>query len=166
MIISLIAAVDEKGGIGKNNRLPWRLPSDLKRFKKLTMGHCLIMGRKTYETIGTPLTGRIMIIVTRQKLYSPPGCEVAHSLAEALKAAENHQESEVFVIGGGEIFRQTIALADKIYMTTVHADVNADVKFPRLNPDHWISNKYESSPQNDQDEYRSEFEVLQRKSWD
>ena len=162
MIISLIVAVDEKGGIGKNNQLPWHMPIDLKRFKALTMGHHLVMGRKTFETIGRPLPGRNMIIVTRQKDYSATNCTMVNSLNEALRLAKDHQEREVFIIGGGEIFRQSIDLADKIYLTKVHTDAQADVKFPDLKPDQWVISKREVTPQNDQDQYSSDFMILVR----
>jgi dihydrofolate reductase len=162
MIISLIVAVDEKNGIGKNNQLPWHLPSDLKRFKTLTMGHHLIMGRKTYATIARPLPGRDMIIVTRQRDYSAANCTVVGSLEEALQLAKDHQEREVFIIGGGEIFRQAIDLADKIYLTKVQTDAQADVKFPEINLDEWVISKKEITPQNDQEQYKSIFEILIR----
>lgn len=166
MIISIIVAVDEQGGIGKNNRLPWHLPSDLKRFKAITIGHHLVMGRKTYETIGRPLPGRQMIIVTRQKNYTQFGATVVHSLREALDFAEENHESEVFVIGGGEIFRQAISLADKIYLTTVHADVDAEVKFPKLDLSKWTVIHAEDPYQTDQEEYFSDFKVLLRNDYE
>src|SRR4030066_2251502 len=119
MIVSLIVAMDEKGGIGKQNQLPWHLPSDLKRFKSLTMGHHIVMGRKTYETIGKPLPGRTMVIITRRKAYHPTGCIVVNSILEATRFAETNHEDELFIIGGGEIFKKAIGLAKKIYLTTV-----------------------------------------------
>lgn len=163
MIISLIVAVDEKGGIGKNTQLPWHLPSDLKRFKALTMGHTLVMGRKTYETIGRPLPGREMVVLTRQKDYRAPGCTVVHSLTEALGFAKELHESELFIIGGGEIFKQTIDLADKIYLTTVHANVQANVSFPKMDPGQWVETGGDSSPQINQDQYASDFIIMVRK---
>ena len=155
--------MDEKGGIGKNNQLAWHLPTDLKRFKNLTMGHYLVMGRKTFETIGRPLPGREMVVITRQRDYSAPGCCIAHSLKEAMKLAEDHHESELFIIGGGEIFQQAIDIADKIYMTTVHTDIQADVKFPHLNREQWTEAAVENATQSDQDQYPSDFGVLLRK---
>jgi dihydrofolate reductase len=163
MIVSLIVAMDEKGGIGKNNRLPWHLPSDLKRFKNLTMGHHLVMGRKTYETIGKPLPGRMMIVVTRKEGYFLKDCIVVNSVEEALHLAENNRETEVFIIGGGEIFQQAIDLADKIYLTTVYANVDADVLFPKIDRIHWELTESDISSQNDKDEYKSDFKVLIRK---
>jgi len=163
VIVSLIVAMDEKGGIGKDNRLPWHLPSDLKRFKKLTMGHHLLMGRKTYETIGKPLPGRVMIVVSRKKDYFPKDCTVVNSLEEALHFAEDSHETEVFIIGGGEIFHQAIGLADKIYLTTVHADVDTDVLFPKIDQYQWELTDSDYSSQNEKDEYRSDFKILIRK---
>ena len=102
MIISLIAAIDINGGIGKDDRLPWHLKADLKRFKRLTMGHYLVMGRKTFESIGKPLPGRKMIIVTRNKSYHPDNCLVVNSIEQAIELAKRNHETEVFIIGGGE----------------------------------------------------------------
>ena len=162
MIISLIVALDETGGIGKQNQLPWHLPSDLKRFKRLTMGHHLVMGRKTYETIGKPLEGRVMIVITRQKGYIATGCLVVHSLEEAIKLAEEHREDEVFIIGGGEIFGQAIDLADKIYLTTVHAKVGADTVFPEIDPSQWKRIDTKAAPGDEHDDYPSDFATLLR----
>jgi dihydrofolate reductase len=163
MIISLIVAQDENGGIGKDRQLPWQLPSDLKRFKQLTMGHHLLMGRKTFETIGKPLPGRVMIVLTRQKDYLAKGCIVVNSVREAIRLAERNHEVELFIIGGGEIFHQTINQADKIYLTTVHADVNANIFFPKIDNDQWeVISKVEAH-QADQDEFKSDFKILIRK---
>jgi dihydrofolate reductase len=155
--------MDERGGIGKNNRLPWHLPSDLKRFKNLTMGHHLVMGRKTYETIGKPLPGRVMIVVTHQKDYFLEGCMVARSLRDAIKLAKDDHESEVFIIGGGEIFQQAIDLADKLYLTTVHVNVDADVSFPKIDLIQWEQIKIDNIAQNNKDEYESDYKILVKK---
>ncbi len=165
MIISLIVAVDENGGIGKNNRLPWHLPSDLKRFKKLTMGHHLIMGRKTFETIGRALPGRATIILTRQEKFQAQGCAVVHSLSEALHLAQDDHETEVFVIGGGEIFHQAFGLAERIYLTRVHGDFNADVFFPEIEPEEWLEKKVAKDEDNGDEEIASEFVLFERKDW-
>ena len=163
MIVSLIVAMDECSGIGKNNRLPWHLPSDLMRFKRITMGHHLVMGRKTYETIGRALPGRVMVIITHQKGYSPNGCTVVGSIQAAIKLADDHHENELFIIGGGSIFTQTIDLADKIYVTIVHSDVGADVFFPKIDPDQWEETVSENCLQNPTDDYGSNFKLLIRK---
>ena len=162
MIISLIVARDEMGGIGRKNRLPWYIPSDLKRFKALTMGHHLVMGRKTYETIGKPLPGRTMIIITRRKDYQPEGCLIASSLKNALDIAEVNNETEAFVIGGGQIFTQAMNVADKIYLTNVHAVTEADVFFPEIDDTSWETVYSESVIPHEKDEYTSEFKILER----
>lgn len=137
MLIALIVAVDENQGIGKDNRLPWHLSADLKRFKTLTMGRHLIMGRKTYESIGRPLPGRTTIIITHNHAYQAEGCLVTHSLQQAFALANTAGETQAFVIGGGEIFRQAISQADIIYLTRVHGAFDCDTFFPSL-PDGWI----------------------------
>lgn len=162
MIISIIAALDEKGGIGKENGLPWRLKSDLKRFKSITMGHHLIMGRKTYETIGKLLPGRTMIIVTHNPNYDPNGCIIVKSIEEALSVAEKNNESEVFIIGGGDIFRQSIDMADKIYLTNIHTVVNADTFFPEIEASSWKMVWCEENKRSENDEYDSDFKILLR----
>src|SRR5210317_2069393 len=117
MIISQIVAMDENRAIGVHNRVPWHLPDDLKRFKTLTMEHHIIMGRKTYESIGNPLPGRTNVVITRKQDYQPDGCLVVHSVAEAIDLAENRGETETFIIGGGEIFKQSLELTDRIYLS-------------------------------------------------
>ena len=135
MPIYLIVALDEANVIGREGDLPWKLSADLKRFKQLTWGHTLVMGRKTFQSIGRPLPGRRSIVVTRDKNFSAPGAEVAHSLQAALEMAG---EGTTFVVGGGEIYRQTLALADKLYITRVHARVaGGDTSFPELDESRW-----------------------------
>jgi dihydrofolate reductase len=163
LIISLIAAMDTNRGIGIDNKLPWHLPSDLKRFKRLTMGHHLMMGRKTYETIGKPLPGRVMIIVTRQKGYQAEGCIVVNSIQQAIKEAENQHEDELFVIGGGEIFQQVFGIADKIYLTNIHAEVEVSVYFPEIDPGAWNLITKHDPEQLVNDQYASDFQILIRK---
>ena len=155
--------MDEKSGIGKNNQLPWHLPSDLKRFKQLTMGHFIVMGRRTFATIGRTLPGRKMVVITHQKDYAASGCIVVHSLADALQVAEADHESEVFIIGGGEIFSQAIDQADKIYLTKVHTDAHADVKFPDLDFTQWNNLAEGLQSSTERDDYPSEFMILFRK---
>jgi dihydrofolate reductase len=163
VIISLIVAMDENGGIAKDNQLPWHLPSDLKRFKRLTMGHHLVVGRKTYETIGKPLPGRVMILLTRQKKYSAEGYLVVNSIKEAISIAEKNHENELFIIGGGEIFSQTIDLADKIYLTTVYADVDANIFFPKITPGRWELVTKEGPDRPTRDQYKTDFKIFVRK---
>ena len=162
MIISLIVAMDENRGIGVDNRLPWHLSADLKRFKALTMGHHLVMGRKTYESIGKPLPGRTSIIITRNPDYVVEGCIVVHSLEEALQTARERGEEEAFITGGGEIFNQALSLADRIYLTRVHAETNAQVYFPAFNEDAWIEKESTSHPADEKNDYPFTMKVLVR----
>lgn len=133
MTLSIIAAMAQDRVIGRDNQLPWRLPADLKRFKQLTMGHTLLMGRKTYESIGRPLPGRTTVVVSRQAGYAPAGVTVAGSVDEALAVATG----EVFIAGGAEIYRQTLARADRLYLTLIDASFPGDTWFPEWNPADW-----------------------------
>lgn len=127
MTISIIAAASQNGIIGANNKLPWRLPADLKRFKELTLGHPILMGRKTFESIGKPLPGRTNIVITRQKEFACCGAITASSLEEALRLCG--EAEEVFAIGGATIYEQALPLADKIYLTVIHQDFEGDARF-------------------------------------
>jgi dihydrofolate reductase len=127
-MIKIIVAMSENRVIGNNNELIWKLSSDLKRFKELTTGHPVVMGRKTYESIGKPLPNRRNIIITRNLEYEVNGCEVVSSLEEALLLTNN----DCFIIGGGEIYKQSLEVADKIYLTLVHKDFEGDTTFPEL----------------------------------
>lgn len=134
--ISIIVAMDDKRGIGKNNRLPWNIPEDLKRFKKVTGGHTIIMGRKTFESIlsyiGKPLPNRINMVITRNPDFKAEGVSINTSLEEALSEAKENEQSEIFIIGGAQIFQQAIdmGVVDKIYLTKVQGDYGADTFFP------------------------------------
>jgi dihydrofolate reductase len=138
MIVSIIAALDEGGGIGFENQIPWHLPGDLSRFKKLTMGHHLILGRKTYQSIGKPLPGRKMIVLSRNPEYELADGQVASSLQDALEMAGDAGESEAFVIGGGELYQVALPLAERMYLTHVHTTIQADVFFPAFDSDNWL----------------------------
>jgi dihydrofolate reductase len=133
MTVVLIVAVGTNRVIGRDNDLPWRIPEDLRRFKRLTLGHTLVMGRKTYESIGRPLPGRTTIVVTRQPSWSADGVTVAHSLPEALKLAEG----DVFVAGGGDIYRQALPYADRLEITEVDQCPPGDITFPPLDLASW-----------------------------
>ncbi len=137
MIISLIVAMDAKGGIGRQNRLPWHLPDDLKRFKQLTMGHHLIMGRKTYESIGRPLKGRKMIVLSRR--HQPNAGEIIFvpDMNAAIEICRKAGETEVFVVGGAEVFREALPFAQRIYLTKIMAEVEADTFFPKWDESEW-----------------------------
>lgn len=162
MLVSMIVAMDDQGGIAKGGRLPWHLSTDLIRFKSLTMGHHLVMGRKTYESIGSPLAGRVNVVVTRSRNYDCPGCLVAHSLDEALDLAWQAGEQEVFVIGGGEIYTQALPLTQRIYLTRVAVEVGADIFFPTLDPGEWVEVSRESYGASEHDEYGHTFAILER----
>jgi dihydrofolate reductase len=133
--VSLVVAMDRQRVIGHQGKLPWHIPEDLKRFKALTMGHSIIMGRKTHESIGRLLPGRRSIIVTRQPGYSVPGALVVHSLEQALAACAG--EAEAFVIGGADIFRAALPYADRIHLTEVQGEHPGDTWFPELPADEW-----------------------------
>jgi dihydrofolate reductase len=137
MLLSIIVAVSKNGVIGLNNQLIWRLPDDLKRFKQLTLGHPMIMGRKTFESIGKPLPGRQSIIITRDKNFSFEGTTVVHSLKEAIDEAKKTGTDEAFVIGGGDIYKQVQNITDKLYLTEVHTITEGDTFFKIENPDLW-----------------------------
>lgn len=150
----------DNGVIGKKDTLlPWHLSADLRRFKQLTMGHPIIMGRTTYETIRRPLPGRQNIIITRDKDYQAEGCAVVHAVEEALQAAG--EAKEVFIIGGANIFEQTLPLADKIYLTRVHAEPDGDTFF-RYNPADWTESAPESHPGDAKNDYPYTFITLTR----
>src|SRR5688572_21388613 len=135
-MIALVVAMAENRVIGKNNQLIWHLPADLKHFKNLTSGHPIIMGRKTFESIGKPLPNRTNIVVTRQEDFKPKDCLVAHSLSEALMMAQQ-LDAEIFVIGGAEIYKQAMFLADTIYLTEVHQEFEGDTFFSEIDTLLW-----------------------------
>ena len=130
MKLSMIAALAANNVIGRDNQVPWRLSTDLKRFKALTMGHHLIMGRKTYESVGRPLPGRITVVITRQPDYAAEGVQVVHTLEEAVRIAAQAGDEEAFIAGGAEIYAQAMHRADRMYLTRVHAEVEGDTWFP------------------------------------
>jgi dihydrofolate reductase len=134
-MITLIAAAAENNALGKDNDLLWHLPEDFKRFKQITSGHYIIMGRKTFESFPKPLPNRTHIIITRQEEYLVEGCLVVHSLDEALEIAP--QNEEVFIIGGAQIYEQALPFADKIDLTRVHTELEADAFFPEFNTSEW-----------------------------
>src|SRR3989344_3567649 len=129
-IISIIAAIGKNRELGKNNKLLWHIPEDLKRFKQLTFGHVIILGRKTYQSIGHTLLNRTNIIITRNTNFSISGAIITHSLDEALKIAKQKEKEEIFIIGGGLIYKEAINIADKLYLTLVDSTFDADTFFP------------------------------------
>ena len=140
MTISIIVAVSENGVIGKDNQLIWHLPADLKYFKETTKGHPVVMGRKNYESIPEkyrPLPGRTNIIISRNKNYKAPGCILVNSIDAAICEAKKLNDDELFIIGGGEIYKQSIDMADKLYLTRVHASFEGDTYFNDIKPEAW-----------------------------
>jgi dihydrofolate reductase len=134
-MIVLIAAVAENNALGKDNELVWHLPNDFKRFKELTSGHYIIMGRKTFESFPKPLPNRTHVVITRQQNYQPEGCIVVNSIENAIKACPENET--IYIIGGGEIYNQALSLSDKIEITKVHGDFEADAFFPEINDKDW-----------------------------
>ena len=159
-MISIIVALAENGVIGSDNRLPWHLPDDLKRFKALSLGKPIVMGRRTFESIGRPLPGRTNIVVSRQPGLAIEGTVVAQSLDAALAAAG--AAPEVVIIGGAEIFRQVLPRTDVIHLTRVHARVAGDVVFPQLDPGKWRETAVEHHAADERHQYAFTFVTLQR----
>ncbi|MEJ5963678.1 dihydrofolate reductase [Pedobacter immunditicola] len=161
MIVSMVVAISENNAIGKNNQLLWHLPADLKHFKEITSGHTIIMGRKTYESIGEALPKRRNIVITRNTELALPGVEVMHSLQEALSSCE--EENEVFIIGGAEIFNQSLNLTDKIYLTRVHQNYAADTFFPDIDLTKWQESNIESHEPDEKNAIAYTFSTLESK---
>lgn len=158
--ISLVVAISKNNGIGKNNQLLWHLPNDLKFFKRTTSGHTVIMGRKTYESIGKALPNRRNIVITRQLDFHPENVEVVNSLEQALQACQSNEE--VFIIGGAEIYKQTLPLADRLYLTKVNVELEADAFFPTIQLDEWNIVEHESHIADEKHAYDYEFFILER----
>jgi dihydrofolate reductase len=133
--IAIIAAMAKNRVIGIRNTLPWHLPADLKHFKALTMGHHILMGRKTYESIGKPLPGRTTVVITRNAGYAVPGCIVATSVEDAIKASMG--DDEIFFVGGAELYGQALPLADRLYLTEIQSEYVGDAFFPEFDHKHW-----------------------------
>ncbi|WP_339885800.1 dihydrofolate reductase [Polaribacter vadi] len=156
-MITIIAAIAKNNALGKNNDLIWHLPADLKRFKKITTGHYIIMGRNTFESIGKPLPNRTTIIITRNKNYFKDGCLIAHSLEQALEMAKD--EEQVFVIGGAQIYNYAMEhnLVDTLDITLVHHEFEADVYFPEIDSDIWEQVEIESFTADDKNKLDYSF---------
>lgn len=155
MIISLVAAAGNNNVIGNHNTLPWKMPADMKFFMNLTKGHPVIMGRKTYESFGRPLKERRNIIITRDKTFVIAGCEVVHSLNEALSLVK--EDKEVFIIGGADIYRQSMSIADKIYLTRIHGDFEGDAYFPQISNSDWVETRNSEQPADEKNPYPFAF---------
>ncbi len=161
MRLSIIAAMSANRVIGSSNNLPWRLPADLKRFKNLTMGHHLIMGRKTFESIGQPLPGRTTVVITHQTGYAPSGVLVAHSIDQALQLAAD--DPEVFVAGGGQIYQQMLPRADRLYLTSIHEEFEGDTDFPEFKESDWKLISEEDHPPDEKNSYPYSFLIYKKK---
>lgn len=161
MTISLICAASRNGVIGVDNQLPWHLPADLQRFKKLTMGHHILMGRKTHEAIGRALPGRTNVVITRQPDYQAAGCVVAPSLEQALVLADD--DDEIFIIGGATIFNQALGFADRIYLTRLHHDFEGDTHLFDIDPSIWREVSREDFEPDQKNNYRYSFITFERR---
>jgi dihydrofolate reductase len=160
-VITLIVAVADSGVIGRDNGLPWHLPDDLKRFKRLTLGKPIIMGRKTYESIGKPLPGRHNIVVTRDPSYRREGVTVVQGIDAAVRAAGD--VAEIMVIGGAELFRALLPRAGRVHLTRVHGDVSGDVTWPPLDEAAWRLIECEQHPADPHHAYSMTFEVWEKR---
>jgi dihydrofolate reductase len=161
-LISLIVAMAQNGVIGRDNSLPWRLPEDLKRFRAFTLGKPILMGRKTFESLGRPLPERTNLVLTRDRNWSAPGVIVVHSVEEALLQAAS--SDELVVIGGAEIYRLVLPVARRIYLTHVHADVPGDITFPEFDPTQWADVEWTSQPADESHAYPLTFVTLERRN--
>ena len=164
--LSILVAMAKNRVIGRDNRLPWHLPADLKHFKFLTMGQTIVMGRKTYESIGKPLPGRTNIVITRQTDYEIPGAIVVNSLQDALLVCEETRTpgNENFIIGGEELYRQTLKICQRMYITEIQSNFDGDVFFPEFNPDEWEETQRDKHTAENDANLEYHFVVLDRKS--
>lgn len=162
MIVSCIVAVAKNNVIGKDNDIPWYLPADLQYFKKTTINHHIIMGRNCFDSIGRPLPKRPNIIVTRDPFLISSNCYIAHSIPEALYIAQSNGEEEVFIIGGGQIYNQSVSLWDKLYITEVDINPEGDVFFPELDFQEWALITSEGHRKDDKNPYDYTFRIYER----
>tara|TARA_R110001583_G_scaffold86860_1_gene226704 strand:- start:39272 stop:39754 length:483 start_codon:yes stop_codon:yes gene_type:complete len=154
-MITIIAAIAKKNALGKDNQLIWHLPADLKRFKKVTLNHHIIMGRKTYESLGKPLPNRTTIIITRNINFKAEGCIIVNSLQNALHAAK--EDKNPYILGGAEIYKQAIEIADLLDLTFVHHEFTADAFFPEIDKTVWKENSREDFKADDKNKYDYSF---------
>ncbi len=165
MKLSILVALSENGIIGRGGKLPWRLPDELQYVKRTTMGHTLLMGRKTYESIGRPLPGRTSIVLSRDPGYSPHrDVIVAPSLPEGLAAAENRGETETFVFGGATVYAAALPNSDRLYLTRVHCELEGDAQFPAFDPKTWKLISEERHERDEHHQYAFTFQILERSS--
>lgn len=163
-MLSIIVAVSENGVIGKDNQLLWKLSADLKYFKNLTTNHAVIMGRKTYESIGKPLPNRKNIVISGNNSFSAEGIEVVSSLEKAIEKAQNSlPNDEIFIIGGGTIYKQALSMADKVYLTEVKISIQGDTFFPKLDSEMWKEVSRTSHRADEKNEFDYAFVIYERK---
>lgn len=162
MIVAQIVAVAQNNVIGRDNDLIWRLPADLKHFKNTTSGHHILTGRKNYESIGRPLPNRTTVIITRDKNYTAEGCIVCHSIEEAIQYSKDQNQERIFIMGGGEIYKQSLALTDEIYLTEVKEEFEGDTFYPVLDSE-WIEESREAHQADEKNAYAYDFVKLVRK---
>ncbi|MAN27783.1 MULTISPECIES: dihydrofolate reductase [Mesonia] len=160
-MLTIIAAAAENNALGKDNDLVWHLPDDFKRFKKLTTGHHIIMGRKTFESFPQPLPNRTHVVITRQQDYDNENCIVVHNLKDALAFAS--KDEQPFIIGGGEIYKQSLSYADKIELTRVHGEFEADTYFPELDMNDWELVHEEFHEKDEKHNYAFSYLTYERK---
>lgn len=163
MILSQVVAAAENNAIGKNNQLLWNLPNDTKFFKNTTWGMPVIMGRKTFESLGKPLAGRTNIVITRQSAWQPEGAIVVHDINEAMTAAAGTDAKEAFIIGGGTIYKQTLPLTRRVYLTRVHTTIEGDAYFPEMNKADWELLSQLDFKADEKHAYDYSFQVWQRR---
>lgn len=162
MIISIIVAMDRNGVIGKDGSLPWHLSSDLQHFKKITMGKPIIMGRRTHESIGRPLPGRENIVITRDSHFHAPACTVLHSIEDVINYCGDSEE--IMIMGGADLYVQTLGKASRIYLTEVHAELEGDTYFPEFDRENWEEVERYDFSADEKNEYDYSFVILERAS--
>ena len=162
MIVSAIAAVSKNGVIGKDNQIPWYLPADLAYFKRTTLGHHVVMGRLSFLSMDGPLPKRTNIVITRDVFFTATGCLIAHSVEEALALALDAGETEVFILGGGQIYRQSQEYWDRVYLTAIDAEIEGEVYFPELKKEEWKLVTEEPHKADEKNPFSYNFQVFER----
>jgi dihydrofolate reductase len=166
MITSIIVAMSENRVIGRDGDLPWRLTADMRRFRTLTMDHHLVLGRRTYESLDGPLPGRKLVVVSRSLEFPPAGAALVRTLPEALDLARGAGEAEVFIGGGSGIYEEAIGVANRMYLTLVHTQIEGDVFFPKYDRNQWKEAWTESFPADEMNQYPYSFKILERAALD
>lgn len=164
MTISLIVAISKNRAIGIDNQIPWYLPADLKYFKRTTLGHHILMGRKSYLSIGKPLPRRTNLVLTRNTFFTAAGIQVVHSIEEGIELAKAAGEDELFIIGGGEIYRQSMELVDRMYITEVDIETEGDTFFPKIDESRWELSSEEYHEADERNKWNYCFKIYDRSS--